>query len=50
MRLPLLLRSERVEQLADDHVVPVGEHVGLDRDLLADHALDRIAAAVDLRA
>jgi hypothetical protein len=28
--------------------VPVGEHVGLDQDLVAQGALDRVAAAVDL--
>ncbi len=31
-----------------DGIVPVGEHVGLDGDFLADDALHRIAAPVDL--
>jgi hypothetical protein len=30
--------------------MPIREHVDVDLDLLADHALDRVAAAVDLRA
>jgi hypothetical protein len=29
--------------------VPIGKNVGLDQDLVADGALDRIAPAVDLR-
>jgi len=30
--------------------MPIGEHVDMDLDLFADHALDRIAAGVHLRA
>jgi hypothetical protein len=37
-----------VAELGDDRVVPVGEDVGLDHDLVADGALDRIAPAVGL--
>jgi hypothetical protein len=37
-----------VKHLRDDGVVPVSEHVRLDENLVADGALDRVAAAVDL--
>jgi hypothetical protein len=29
--------------------MPIGEHVDVDLDLFSDHALDRVAAALDLR-
>ena len=38
-----------IKQLRHNGVVAVGEDIGLDDDLVADGALDRIAAAVDLR-
>ena len=37
------------KQLAGDSLVPVGEYVDLDTHFLAEHPLDRKAAAVDLR-
>jgi hypothetical protein len=36
------------EELGDDRVVPVGEDISLDDDIVPDGALDRIAAAIDL--
>ena len=41
--------SSLIKQLRDNRVVAVGEDIGLNDDLVADGALDRIAAAVDLR-
>jgi hypothetical protein len=37
------------EQLNGHGVVSIGEHVDVDFDLVADRALRRIAAAIDLR-
>ena len=48
--IPVLFLFVLEKQFNGDGVMAVGEHVGLDLDLFADHALDRIAAAVDLRA
>ena len=39
-----------VKKKSDNCVMAIGKNVGLDEHLLADHALRRIAAAVDLRA
>jgi hypothetical protein len=47
--VPLALASWAPEQLNYDSIVPVGEDVRLDHNLVADGALDGIAAAVDLR-
>src|SRR5581483_3714498 len=46
---PLRFVVRPVAEAARDHVVPVAEGVALDRDQVADDALDREAAAVDDR-
>jgi len=46
---PLDLVVAAPAQAAGEHVVTVGEAVGLDVDLVADDALDRKASAVDRR-
>jgi hypothetical protein len=45
-----MLFGEFPLEFTNDGIVPVGEGIALDDDLLAHGALDRIAAAVDLRA
>ena len=39
-----------IEKKGDDGIMAVGEHVGLDPDLVAERALDGEAPAIDLRA
>lgn len=39
-----------IKKKSDNGIMAVGEHIGLDPELLADGALDGIAAAIDLRA
>ena len=46
--LPVARAGVAPEKLGDDCVVTVGEDVGLDKHLVADGALHRIAPAVDL--
>ena len=46
---PLALVGGAPAQFGREHVVTIAEDVGLDRDEVADHALDREAAIVDRR-
>ena len=46
---PVSFALVAVEHLGDDRIVAVGEYIGLDEHLVANGALYRIAAAVDLR-
>jgi hypothetical protein len=47
---PFLLGGFPPEELGHDGIVPVGEDVSLDDDVVPDGTLDRIAAAIDLGA
>ena len=46
--VPVAPAGRPVQQRRAHHVVAVGDDIGLDLDVLADHALGRVAPAVDL--
>jgi hypothetical protein len=47
--VPLFFFLILEKQFNGDCIMPIREHVDMDLDLFAEHALDRVAAGLDLR-